>query len=166
MHERYQRAQVKDLGTKWKIFYWDYTVSPRRRRTKTWAKSVVPGYREAQRLADQFMEPVNQRNNEPHLFASDEETVLAVYNKCRELTWPFLKNSTRKQYEENFRSYLLPAFANVKLRKLSRVKLQVYFNGLTPGLSPKSVRLIHGTLRAVLNRASRGACLTSIRPWA
>lgn len=95
VHERYQRAQVKGLGTKWKIFYWDYTVSPRRRRTKTWAKSVVTGYREAQRLADQFIEPVNQRNNEPHLFAR-EETVLAVYNKCRELTWPFLKNSTRK----------------------------------------------------------------------
>jgi integrase len=36
--------------------------------------------------------------------------VCAVYNKCRELTWPHLKNSTRKQYEENFKTYLLPVF--------------------------------------------------------
>jgi hypothetical protein len=42
------------------------------------------------------MERVNERNNQPHLFASDEETVQAVYNKCLDLTWPHLKNSTRK----------------------------------------------------------------------
>ena len=34
VHERYQRPEVKDLGTKWKIFYWDYTVTPRIKRTK------------------------------------------------------------------------------------------------------------------------------------
>ena len=77
MQERYQRAQVQDLGSKWKLFYWDYTRTPRQRRTKSWAKSRVPSSREAQRLADQFMEPVNERNNQPHLFASDEETLQA-----------------------------------------------------------------------------------------
>ena len=75
MRERYQRPECQDLGTKWKLFYWDYTATPRRKRTKSWAKSIVPGQREAQRLADQFMERVNERNNQPHLFASDEETV-------------------------------------------------------------------------------------------
>ena len=110
MQQRYQRAQVQDLGSKWKLFYWDYNQSPRQRRTKSWAKSQVPGQREAQKLGDQFMERVNERNNQPHLFASDKETVRAVYDKCKELTWPHLKNSTRKQYEENFRTYLLPEF--------------------------------------------------------
>ena len=75
MQERYQRPEVKDEGSKWKIYYWDYSGGgARRRRSKTWAKSVVPSQREAQRRADQFMERVNARNNEPHLFASDEET--------------------------------------------------------------------------------------------
>jgi len=60
--------------------------TPRRRRTKSWAKSIVPGQREAQRLADQLMEKVNDRNNEPQFFASDGETLNAVYNKCRKLT--------------------------------------------------------------------------------
>jgi len=78
VRERYQRPQVQDLETKWKLYYWDYTSTPRRRRTKSWAKSIVPGQREAQRLADQLMEKVNDRNNEPDLFASDGETLNAV----------------------------------------------------------------------------------------
>lgn len=145
---------MKNLGTKWKIFYWDYSDGgPRRRRTRTWAKSTVPTQREAQREADQYMEKVNARNNEPHLFKAEGETVQAVYNKCRELTWPHLKNSSRKQYEEAFRRHLLPQFGNSKLQKLSRVELQAYFNSLSPGLAPKSIKLIHGTLRAALNQA-------------
>ena len=152
MQQRYQRAQVQDLGSKWKLFYWDYNQSPRQRRTKSWAKSRVPGQREAQRLGDQFMERVNERNNQPHLFASDEETVQAVYKKCQEMTWPHLKNSTRKQYEENFKTHLLPEFGSSKVRKLTTMDIQEYFNTLSPGLSPKSIRLIHGTFRAALNQ--------------
>jgi len=159
VRERYQRAQVKDLGSKWKLYYWDYTKGARRRRSKSWAKSVVPGKREAQRLADQFIEGVNERNNEPHLFASEEDTVLALYNKCRELTWPFLKNSSAKQYEENFCTYLLPAFGSIKLRKLARVKLQAYFNSLSANLAPKTVKLVHATLRAALNQGIRWGML-------
>jgi integrase len=112
----------------------------------------VRSQREAQRQADQLMEKVNARNNEPHLFASDEETVRTIYNKCRELTWPHLKNSTTKQYEEQFTKHLLPVFGDIKVRKLARVELQAYFNSLSPGLSPKSIKLIHATLRAALNQ--------------
>lgn len=153
VQERYQRPEVKDEGSKWKIYYWDYSGGgARQRRSKTWAKSAVPSQREAQRQADQFMERVNARNNEPHLFASDEETVRAVYKKCKELTWPHLKNSTTISYEEHFSTYLLPAIGDVKVRKLTRVELQAFFNSLTPGLAPKSVRLVHATLRATLNQ--------------
>jgi integrase len=119
----------------------------------------VPGQRQAQRLADEVLERANERNNQPHLFASDGETVRVVYNKCRELMWPHLKNSTRKQYQENFATYLLPKFGNKKVRKLTTMQLQAYFNTLYPGLSPKSVRLIHGTLRAALNQAIRWGML-------
>lgn len=153
MRDRYQRAQIRDLGSKWKLLYWDYTHTPRQRRTKTWAKSKVPNRREAQRLADQFMEKVNERNNQPHLFAGKEETLQTIYEKCTEQTWQHLKNSTRKQYVENFKAYLLPKFGTKLVPKLTTVDLQTYFNSLSPDLSPKSIRLIHGTLRAALNQA-------------
>jgi integrase len=152
VQERYQRAQVQDLESKWKLFYWDYTRTPRQKRTKSWAKSGVPGHREAQRLGDQFMEQVNERNNQPHLFASDEDTVQSIYEKCRDLTWPHLKNSTRNQYQDHFKTYLLPQFGKKKVRKLATREVQEYFNTLSSGLSPKSIKLIHGTFRAALNQ--------------
>ena len=150
--DRYQRPVVKDEGSKWKIYYWDYTKTPRVKRSKSWAKSNVPSQREAQRNADQHMDRVNARNNQPHLFASDEETVRAVYNKCKELTWPHLKNSTSKSYEEHFTTYLLPAVGDVKVRKLTRMELQAHFNSLSTKLSPKTVKLVHATLRTSLNQ--------------
>ena len=64
-----------------------------------------------------------------------------------------MKKPTRNQYEDNFKRHLLPAFGNRKLSKLSRVELQAYFNSLHPRLSPKTIKLIHGTLRAALNQA-------------
>jgi hypothetical protein len=82
VRDRYQRAQVRDLGSTWKLFYWDYTHTPRQRRTKSWAKSKVPHRREAQRLADQFMEKVNERNNQPHLFPNQQETLQKVYQSA------------------------------------------------------------------------------------
>jgi integrase len=54
---------------------------------------------------------------------------------------------------ENFETYLLPNFGKRAVRKLTTVDLQVHFNSLSPALSPKSVKLIHGTLRAALNQS-------------
>jgi integrase len=161
VQKRYQRAQVKDLGSKWKLYYWDYTRTPRQRRTKSWAKSTVPSYREAQRLADQFMERVNERNNQPVLFAGEGETLLDLYKRCRELIWVHRKNSTRKQYEDNFKIYLLPEFGNKRLCKLTTMELQAYFNTLSPRLSPKTIRLIHGSFRAALSHGKAWGMLMS-----
>ena len=84
--ERYQRAQMHDLGPKWKLFYWDYTRTPRQRRTKSWAKSRVPGQREAQRLGDQFMERVNEWNNQPqhHARCLFEDVVERTRRGCEQ----------------------------------------------------------------------------------
>jgi integrase len=50
-------------------------------------------------------------------------------------------------------AYLLPAFGNCKLRELKTMDLQVYSNSLSPGLSPKSIKLIHGSFRPALDKA-------------
>ena len=70
MRERHQRPRVQDLGPKWRICYWEYGSGKRSGRTKSWAKSLVSSKTEAQRLADQFMEAANDRNNQPQLFPS------------------------------------------------------------------------------------------------
>ena len=107
MRERHQRPRVQDLGTKWRICYWDYSSSNRSGRTKSWAKSLVPTRTEAQRLADQFMETANERNNEPQLFPSGEETMAGLVATCREKMWPLLKNSTRISYDFYLDTYIV-----------------------------------------------------------
>jgi integrase len=153
VRERYQRPKVQDLGTKWKLGYWDYSSGSARKRSKVWAKSVVPSQREAQRLADQHMERVNARNNEPHLYPSDDETLASLITKCREKTWPHLKNSTRKFYEFFTEKYLLPKFGTMKLRKMNTLELQDFFNSFHPRLSAKSIKSMHACLRVHLNQA-------------
>ena len=153
VREKYQRPEVKDLGTKWKMVYWDYSSKPRRKRSKVWGKQTASSKRDAQRLADQFMEKVNARNNEPSLYLTDDETLASLFAKCREKTWPHLKNSTRKHYEFFADKYLLPAWGSMKLRKMSVIELQDFFNSFHPRLSPKSIRLMHACMRVHLNQA-------------
>jgi integrase len=153
VRERYQKPEVKDLGTKWKMVYWDYSSKPRRKRSKVWGKSTASSQREAQRLADQFMEKVNARNNEPGLYPSDDETLASLIAKCREKTWPHLKNSTRQHYEFLTNKYLLPAWGTMKIRKMNIIELQDFFNSFYPRLAPKSIRLMHSCLRVHLNQA-------------
>ena len=153
MRERYQRPKVQNLGTKWKIVYWDYSSGSPRKRSKVWATSIVASQREAQRLADQFMERVNQRNNEPHLFSGDDETLASLVARCREKTWPYLKNSARKSYDFFMEKYLIPQFGTMKLRKMNTLELQDFFNSFHPRLSAKTIKLMHACLRVHLNQA-------------
>jgi len=149
----YQRPEIFEVGKKWKMVYWDYSSQPRRKRSKVWGKSVVPSRREAQRLADEHMERVNARNNEPDAFPSDDETVAGLYARCQQITWPHLKNSTRSHYEFFFSTYIVPQWGTKKLRKLKTVEFQEWFNSFHPRLSPKTIRLMHASLRAALSQA-------------
>ena len=153
MREKYQRPEVKDLGTKWRMVYWDYSSRPRRKRSKVWGRQSAPSKRDAQRLSDEFMEKVNARNNEPALYASDDETLASLIATCREKTWPHLKNSTQQHYEFFMDKYLLPAWGTMKLRKMIVIELQDFFNSFHPRLLPKSIRLMHACLRVHLNQA-------------
>jgi integrase len=96
---------------------------------------------------------VNERNNDPATYPSPDETLSTLLAKCRELTWPFLKNSTTKSYGHFFDVYLVPKWGDVKLRKLTTVALQAWFNEFHPRLSSKTIRNMHAALRSTLNEA-------------
>src|ERR1035441_8751153 len=84
VRERYQDVTVKDFRDKWRIDYWDYTTTPRTKRGKKWSKKYVPTKREAQKLADEFMEQVNERNNSPHLCSNDGDTFASLAKMYKE----------------------------------------------------------------------------------
>jgi integrase len=49
----------------------------------------------------------------------------------------------------------------MKLQKMNTLELQTFFNSFHPRLSPKSIRLMHGTLRAALNQGIAWGMLKS-----
>jgi integrase len=150
---RHQRPKVRSIGAKWRITYWDYTSGEARRRTKVWSKTVVRSQWEAQSLADHFMFEVNSRNNQPEALIPARDTVKTLYDSCRQLTWKHLKNSTQGQYEFLFTTYILPEWGEVRLKDLRTMELQNFFNSFDPRLSPKTIRLMHGSLRTALSHA-------------
>jgi integrase len=152
VRQRHQRPRVQDRGTRYRICYWDYRSGKRSGRTKSWAKSLVPTRTEAQRLADQFMEAVNERNNEPQLFPGGEETLAGLVAICKQKMWPLLKNSTRMSYDYHLHTYILPKWGSTKLTKLRTIEFQDFFNSFSPRLASKTIRNMHGCLRAVLNQ--------------
>jgi integrase len=171
VREKYQRPKVRDEGNKWKIFYRDYSSGIPQRRSKTWMKSKVRTQREAQRLADQFLEEVNKSSKpgslpdkefsdrrdggqQPHHDSSPANLTLNDLKKrCSELSWPLLKKPTRLNYEFFFDKYLLPAFGSHPLREINTMRLQVYFNSLLGKLSPYTICNMHAALRAALAQA-------------
>jgi integrase len=152
VRERYQRPRVRDLGTKWKIFYWDYSSGKRRGRTRSWSKNSAASRAEAQRLADQFMEPINDRNNEPLAVSLKGDTLGALVAICREKVWPLLKNSTRISYDFYLDTHILPKWGPVRVVKMRTLELQDFFNSYHPRLASRTIRNMHACLRTVLNQ--------------
>ena len=66
--------------------------------------------------------------------------------------WRLLRNSTRISYDYNLDTYILPEWGSMKLTKLRTIELQDFFNSFSPRLASKTIRNMHGCLRAVLNQ--------------
>jgi len=65
-----------------------------------------------------------------------------------------VKPRTLRSYEENLRIHLLPSFGRTKLRLLARGRIKSFLVAKRKArLSRNTVRLIHATLRAMLNYA-------------
>lgn len=67
-----------------------------------------------------------------------------------------IKPSTRARYEVDIRVHINPAIGKIKLAKLEAPVLQRMYNqSLQNGLSPKSVRNLHGVMHGALEQAVR-----------
>ena len=153
VRDKHQRPKVRDVGSKWKMTYWDYSTGEPKHRSKVWTKNLAHTQREAQRLADAFIDEVNARNNDPRLHSCDENTLAGLVKKCEELTWPLLKKPTRTNYDYFFGKYLVPQFGRERLDELEMMDLQAFFNSLIGTLSPYTIKNMHAALRAALAQA-------------
>src|SRR6266516_3634911 len=68
------------------------------------------------------------------------------------LVAPTVKPATRESYANTLRLHILPVFGTVKVRHLQRGRIKAWLaEALTQGYARDSVRLMHGTLRSMLN---------------
>lgn len=67
-----------------------------------------------------------------------------------------VKHSTLDNYESDFRLHVVPYIGNVKLKDLTTLMVQrVYILLEKEGLSPKSIRNVHGMLHGMLDKAMK-----------
>ena len=64
-----------------------------------------------------------------------------------------LKPRTLASYRDTLRLHLLPAFGAMRVRDLQRGKIKVLLAGKLHDHNPNSVRIMHATLRVILNAA-------------
>lgn len=60
---------------------------------------------------------------------------------------------TYRIYEKNIRIYILPAFGDMKLKDLTRIRYQGFINKLLEHLTKKTVKTIHATIHQALDIA-------------
>ena len=71
-----------------------------------------------------------------------------------------VKASTLESYKQHIKNHIKPALGAVRLDALSAYEIQRFYNGLIEaGLSPKTVKNIHGVLHKALQQAQRGGNL-------
>ena len=67
-----------------------------------------------------------------------------------------VKESTMSGYMTSIRQHIIPALGNIKVKELTPIQVQRFYNSLTAkGLSAKTIRNIHGILHEALDKAVR-----------
>jgi integrase len=110
---------------------------------------------ETRRAAEAILEEKLRESRQPSRPAVDVNITLADYAaQWRQVIEASIKPRTRASYEQILRLHIVPAFGAVKVRQLQKGRVKAFLaEKLASGLARNSVRIIHATLRAMLNAA-------------
>ena len=94
-----------------------------------------------------------QLNNKTYIEPS-KMTVEQWFNRWEEDYLVSIKPRTADSYKSIIKNYLLPSLGKVKLQSLQTAQIQCLYSKLSKdGLSPKTIRNVHGVLHAALEQA-------------
>jgi integrase len=96
--------------------------------------------------------PATRQANQP---AVDPDITLREYaERWLSLIAATVKRRTLASYKQTLDNHILPVFGSRKVRQLQKGRIKMFLaEKLTGGLARNSVRIIHATLRAMLNAA-------------
>jgi integrase len=161
MARRFQAPKPEKVGAWWYVRYWadefvDGKITRRRIRHKLAPAGTKA--REAEKLAAEFLRPMNQGLTPISSAMCFNDYVTTVYNAD---FLPLLAKSSRERYEGVIRNYLVPVFGAKSLRDLTLQTLQSYFSGLKNSpLSYESQDKIRDVMSAILGTAVKYGHLT------
>src|SRR5262249_24050320 len=159
---RCQHPTVKRRGKWWIIqVRQDELVEGRLVRKNKWLR-IAPstmGAREAQKVADEYVRPMNQSLE---AFGSATNFGKYVDNTYIPIVMPLLASSTQDRYAGIMKNYLKRAFGKLCLRDVTALTVQRYFSSLaTSKLSHESRDKIRDVLSSILGSAVQYGLLAS-----
>jgi integrase len=158
---RFQNPRPFREGQWWWISPWQDDFKDGRLQRKRKRMKVCPAEmpeREARKIADEMLRPMNQGLQTIGSATRFAEYVNGTY---RPTVLPLMATSTKTSYEGHLRKYLIPAFENTPLRDMNVLSLQKYFSDMgTSDLGADTVLKIKEVLSSVLRSAVRYDLLT------
>jgi len=151
---RFQNPKPIRRGEWWTLRVWKDTFikgEHHRTRERIRLAPATMGFREVQKVADEYLRPLNQ-GLETIGSATNFRTY--VENTYKPVVMPGLAKSTQSRTEGVLNNYLLPVFGELCLRDLSRLAVQRYFSQMASSpLAHESKDKIRDVLSSVLASA-------------
>lgn len=151
---RYQKPAPRREGRQWVIYYWDdeFVNGERRRKKKRYAlgPAHMPA-REAEKVRDEFLRPLNQGLVNVGSATKFVDYVESVYEP---IVLPTKAKSTTDRAMSVCKNYLEPAFGDMCLRDITTLTVQRYVSGMAKWpLSQESKDKVRDVLSSILGSA-------------
>jgi len=127
---RYQKPAPRTEGRQWVIYFWDDEFVDGKRRRKKKRHVLGPssmGEREAEKIRDEVLRPLNQGLVNVGSATKFEDYVESVY---KPVVLPTMAKSTGDRAKSVYKNYLLGAFGEMCLRDISPLTVQRYVSGM------------------------------------
>jgi integrase len=153
---RYQKPAPRREGQQWVVYYWDddFIDGERRRKKKRHVLGAATmGAREAEKIRDEFLRPLNQGLVTIGSATEFGDYVESVY---KPVILPTMAKSTQNRYMSIYKNYLGPAFGGVPLRDITALAVQGYVSGMAGWkLSQESKDKVRDVLSSILGSGVR-----------
>jgi integrase len=151
---RYQKPSPRKEGQQWVLYYWgdEFVEGERRRKKKRHVLGPqTMGEREAEKIRDEFLRPLNQGLVSIGSATKFEDFVETVY---KPVVLPTMASSTRERSVGVFENYLKPTFGGVCLRDISVLSVQTYISSLAGSkLSQESKDKVRDVMSSIMRSA-------------
>jgi integrase len=152
---RYQKPAPRREGQQWVVYYWDDEFVDRERRRKKRRHVLGPanmGEREADKVRDEFLRPLNQGLINVGSATKLGDYVESVY---KPVVLPTMAKSTRDRAVSVYGNYLCSAFGEMCLRDITPLAVQRYVSGMAEWQLSESKDKVRDVLSSILGSAVR-----------